>query len=92
MPPAVYERNPFPGPGLYLRVVGTPISEGNIELVRQADKTVNDIIKKYNLSKICLLQNAPRPVRFPPVCGEGQKIIQSQMGKFSAAGGREYEK
>ncbi len=51
LPPAVYERNPFPGPGLYLRVVGTPISEGNIELVRQADKTVNDIIKKYNLSK-----------------------------------------
>lgn len=51
LPSAVYERNPFPGPGLYLRVVGTPVSKENIELVREADKTVNDILKKHNLLK-----------------------------------------
>jgi GMP synthase (glutamine-hydrolysing) len=51
LPPAVYERNPFPGPGLFLRVVGTPVSKENIELVREADKTVNNILKKYNLTK-----------------------------------------
>ncbi len=51
LPKAVYERNPFPGPGLYLRVVGTPVSKENIELVREADKTVNDILKKHNLIK-----------------------------------------
>jgi GMP synthase (glutamine-hydrolysing) len=51
LPPAVYERNPFPGPGLYLRIVGTPVSEEKIKLVREADKTVNDILKKYNLAK-----------------------------------------
>ena len=51
LPPAVYERNPFPGPGLYLRVVGTPVSKEKIELVRQADKTVVNILKKYNISK-----------------------------------------
>ncbi|MBI2627619.1 glutamine-hydrolyzing GMP synthase [Candidatus Nomurabacteria bacterium] len=51
LPPAVYERHPFPGPGLYLRVVGAPVSKENIELVRQADKTVTDILKKYNLTK-----------------------------------------
>jgi GMP synthase (glutamine-hydrolysing) len=51
LPPAIYERNPFPGPGLYLRVVGTPVSKDNIDLVREADKTVTDIIKKHNLEK-----------------------------------------
>ncbi|KKQ26858.1 MAG: Glutamine-hydrolyzing GMP synthase [Parcubacteria group bacterium GW2011_GWB1_37_13] len=51
LPPAVYERNPFPGPGLYLRVVGTPVSKENINLVREADKTVTDILKKYNIAK-----------------------------------------
>lgn len=51
LPPAIYERNPFPGPGLYLRIVGTPVSKENIELVREADKTVTDIIKKHNLEK-----------------------------------------
>jgi len=51
LPKAVYERNPFPGPGLYLRVVGTPVSKENIELVREADKTVNDILKKHNVAK-----------------------------------------
>jgi GMP synthase (glutamine-hydrolysing) len=51
LPSAVCERNPFPGPGLYLRIVGTPVSKENIELVRQADKTVTDIIKKYNIGK-----------------------------------------
>ena len=51
LPKEVYERNPFPGPGLFLRVVGTPVSKEKIELVRQADKTVSDIVKKYNVAK-----------------------------------------
>ncbi|MBI3305633.1 glutamine-hydrolyzing GMP synthase [Candidatus Nomurabacteria bacterium] len=51
LPPAVYERNPFPGPGLYLRVVGTPVSKEKLDLVREADKTVTDILKKHNMDK-----------------------------------------
>lgn len=51
LPKAVYERNPFPGPGLYLRVVGTKVTKENIELVREADKTVSEIIKKHSLEK-----------------------------------------
>ncbi len=51
LPKTIYERNPFPGPGLYLRVVGTPVTKEKIELVREADKTVSDILKKYNLLK-----------------------------------------
>ena len=49
LPKSVYERNPFPGPGLFLRVVGTPVSEENIELVREADKTVASILKKHKV-------------------------------------------
>lgn len=51
LPSAIYERNPFPGPGLYLRVIGTPVSKENIELVREADKTVSDILKKHKITK-----------------------------------------
>lgn len=51
LPASIYKRNPFPGPGLYLRVVGIPVSSTNVELVRQADKTVNDILKKYDVLK-----------------------------------------
>ncbi len=49
--PAIYERNPFPGPGLYLRVIGTPVSKENINLVKEADKTVSDILKKHKIAK-----------------------------------------
>ena len=51
LPSSIYERNPFPGPGLFLRVVGTPVSKEKIELVREADKTVTEILKKHNLAK-----------------------------------------
>ena len=51
LPSAVYERNPIPGPGLYLRVIGAPVSKENIALVREADKTVSDILKKHNIYK-----------------------------------------
>ena len=51
LPKEIYERNPFPGPGLYLRIVGTPVTKEKLELVRQADKTVTDIVKKYGIEK-----------------------------------------
>lgn len=51
LPPAIYERHPFPGPGLFIRIVGTPISKEDLELVRDADKTVRNILKKHKLDK-----------------------------------------
>ncbi len=51
LPPAVYERNPFPGPGLFLRVVGLPVTREYLDLVREADKAVTDIIKAHGLEK-----------------------------------------
>ncbi|MDD5721349.1 MAG: glutamine-hydrolyzing GMP synthase [Candidatus Pacebacteria bacterium] len=51
LPKSISERNPFPGPGLFLRIVGTPVSKEKLDLVREADKTVNDILKKYDVTK-----------------------------------------
>ena len=51
LPSSIYERNPFPGPGLYLRIVGTPVSKEHLQLVREADKTVTEILKKNGLLK-----------------------------------------
>lgn len=51
LPKEIYERNPFPGPGLYLRVVGVPVSKEYLDMVRMADKTVTDILSKYNVAK-----------------------------------------
>lgn len=42
-------RQPFPGPGLYLRVVGVPVSAELLEIVREADHLVTEILKKHNV-------------------------------------------
>ncbi|MDP9249742.1 MAG: glutamine-hydrolyzing GMP synthase [bacterium] len=42
-------RQPFPGPGLYLRVVGVPVTEELLEIVREADHEVMEILKKHNV-------------------------------------------
>jgi GMP synthase (glutamine-hydrolysing) len=39
------ERKPFPGPGLYVRIVGVPANKELLDKVRKADKIVNDILK-----------------------------------------------
>ncbi|MFA6520391.1 MAG: glutamine-hydrolyzing GMP synthase [Candidatus Paceibacterota bacterium] len=42
-------RQPFPGPGLYLRIVGTPVTSEFLEIVRDADYEVTQILKKHNV-------------------------------------------
>ncbi len=42
-------RQPFPGPGLYLRIIGVPVTEELLEIVREADYQVAQILKKHNL-------------------------------------------
>lgn len=47
----VSKRQPFPGPGLFIRVVGAPVSEELIALVREADNEVAEILQKHGLDK-----------------------------------------
>ncbi|MFA5791450.1 MAG: glutamine-hydrolyzing GMP synthase [Candidatus Paceibacterota bacterium] len=42
-------RQPFPGPGLYLRIIGVPVTLELLEIVREADYEVTKILKKHNL-------------------------------------------
>ena len=42
-------RQPFPGPGLYLRIIGVPVSAELLEIVREADYEVADILKKHKV-------------------------------------------
>lgn len=45
---AISERKPFPGPGLYLRVLGVPATPQHIDTVRFADNVVSKILKSEN--------------------------------------------
>lgn len=45
----VAQRKPFPGPGLFLRVVGGEVTRERLELVRWADARVTEILEKHGL-------------------------------------------
>lgn len=49
MPETLIHRQPFPGPGLAVRVIGEVTPE-KVEIVRKADKIVTDVIEKSGLS------------------------------------------
>ncbi len=46
LPESVWARQPFPGPGLFIRVVGTPATAEKLELVRWADARVREILMR----------------------------------------------
>lgn len=47
LPDSIRNRWPFPGPGLYIRVIGAPATKERVETVRWADAEVKRILKKY---------------------------------------------
>ena len=49
LPESIAQRQPFPGPGLFVRIVGIPPTIENLAIVRWADNTVTEILKKYNV-------------------------------------------
>ncbi|HBT81722.1 hypothetical protein A2757_03690 [Candidatus Giovannonibacteria bacterium RIFCSPHIGHO2_01_FULL_48_47] len=51
LPEKVSERMPFPGPGLFCRVVGLPATEERLGIVRWADREVSHIIKEAQLER-----------------------------------------
>ncbi len=49
LPESVWQRQPFPGPGLFLRVVGVPATPDKLEIVRWADAQVREILVRHGL-------------------------------------------
>ncbi len=49
LPKSVSERQPFPGPGLFIRIIGEPPKKDKLDIVRWADGEVADILKKHKI-------------------------------------------
>jgi len=49
LPKNIYNRQPFPGPGLFIRVVGMPLTPESLDIVRWADGRVREILQKRGL-------------------------------------------
>ncbi len=49
LPKSVSERQPFPGPGLFLRVNGMPATQEKLEIVRWAEARVREILERRGI-------------------------------------------
>lgn len=49
LPESVWRRQPFPGPGLIIRVMGVPATPDKLEIVRWADARVREILERRGL-------------------------------------------
>ncbi len=51
LPESVWSKHPFPGPGLFLRAVGTSPTPETLDIVRWADARVREILEKHGVYK-----------------------------------------
>jgi GMP synthase (glutamine-hydrolysing) len=73
LPDSVCLRQPSPGPGLMVRVVGTPVTHEMAEIVRWADWKTTEILKRRGeMEKISQLVVALFGVRITGVKGDGR--------------------
>ncbi len=49
MPEAITKRQPFPGPGLAVRIIGD-VNRDNLKILRQADKIVREEVENFGLT------------------------------------------
>ena len=49
LPDSVAQRQPFPGPGLFVRIIGLTPNNENLSIVRWADHQVTEILKKHRV-------------------------------------------
>jgi len=86
LPDQIVNRQPFPGPGLNLRVVGIPSTREKMAVVRWADAKVTSILKKHKLmGKISQLVVALLGVPVVGIKGDGRtyKYIIAVRGVVS---------
>lgn len=50
LPASISEREPFPGPGLFVRIVGETVTAKRLSIVRWADHEVRKILDEHELS------------------------------------------
>lgn len=73
LPESVWNRQPFPGPGLFIRVVGVPATQDKLEIVRWADARTREILCQHDLyQKISQLVVGLLGVRTVGVKGDGR--------------------
>lgn len=51
LPEAIAERQPFPGPGFGIRVIGMDVNDETLAIVRKADHIVTTILEETGISK-----------------------------------------
>ena len=49
LPKSISQRQPSPGPGLFIRVVGTPATPDKLKIVRWADARVKEILVRHGI-------------------------------------------
>ncbi|MDP3900708.1 MAG: 7-cyano-7-deazaguanine synthase, partial [bacterium] len=66
LPVSISERQPFPGPGLFVRILGVPPTTELLEIVRWADAQVTKILKNHliydTLSQLVVALNGVKTV------------------------------
>lgn len=73
LPESIWRRQPFPGPGLFIRVVGTPATPDKLEIVRWADARVKEILVRHRVyDKISQLVVAYLGLNTVGVKGDGR--------------------
>jgi GMP synthase (glutamine-hydrolysing) len=53
LPDAVCERKPFPGPGLFVRILAAPVTPSRLALLRWADHQVRLVLERLGCPDIC---------------------------------------